>query len=106
MSDSFDIPWSHWPEIHHGHIPHWEETLRKNIAQEPDPAKRFTIWLQRLHAGEYQDRPWLIFLEQPYLQWVDSITKTVRDAAENARKDERAAIVAAIMRDGEDEDQD
>jgi len=104
MGKDLEIPWSHWPEIHHGHIPHWEKTLRKNIAEEPDPSRRFTTWLQRLQAGEYQDRPWLIFLEQPYLQWAKSITKTVSDTAEKARKDERAAIVENILRDGEEDD--
>jgi hypothetical protein len=93
-------------EIPHGHfksgsafVPHWEVRLRASIADEPDAAKRFTKWLDRLAAGECEmPGVRLIFLEQPYLGWAE----TIQRAIETAEKELRALIAFEVAHPGAD----
>lgn len=80
------IPDSHWEKPMHGprgtgwaaYVPYWEPQLRAAIAKQPDPALRFTDWLARVAAGE-SGMPGvrLIFLEQPYLAWAETVESII-----------------------------
>lgn len=98
MDANLNIPADHWlgPNesygLNHAMIPHWEGHLRKSLSAEPDPAVRFARWLDDLAAGKTTPGVRLIFIEQPYLGWAE----TVEEAIKTAERDLRATLAFEI----------
>jgi hypothetical protein len=83
-----EIPRSHWIGDPN-YIQYWEPQLRKNIAVCPDPSFRFEQWLGVKERGEGGQGVRLIFIEQPYLGWAETIERMI--AAEEKRTRESCA---------------
>lgn len=101
MSD-LKIPEDHWRDTGfpnwRGFVTPWEKMLRSNLAAEPDPAKRFEVWLDARAAGLSGPGVRLVFIEQPYLAWAETVDRII--AATN--KATRASIAREITDDDED----
>lgn len=99
MSQPIAIPEDHWQPIAgqpnwRQFIPAWEVQLRANIAELPDPAARFSVWLSRLAYDEPgPGAPVLFFIEQPYLSWALDIIKALHAHEKRVRGDIAADIV-------------
>lgn len=89
-----EIPDSHWEEAPCDYDWRslrgtWEATLRKSIAERPDPAARFTAWLawkmsDVSHIAWFPG-PRLVFIEQPYLGWAEAVERAIEKAEKNLR---------------------
>jgi hypothetical protein len=87
------IPPEHWnwkPTYSHefDHRPGWEAQLRRRITEQPDPAKRFEVWLLLAADGKHHGaggiRLW--FIEQPYLSWALAVERAIGTAEAELRK--------------------
>lgn len=102
--DSLEIPKEHWQEKNGAYgtdsamIPYWERSLRANIAKQPDVRLRFTEWLSAKEAGAGTYGVRLLFIEQPYLGWAES----VENAIETAERTLREAIAFEITNPNRD----
>lgn len=82
------IPSEHWantPPHARNFIPAWESHLRKNVLARPDPAERFSHWLETKAKGDFTPSARLIFLEQPYLRWAEAIEQAFKTAEKQLR---------------------
>jgi hypothetical protein len=93
------IPPDHWDPKYQPFHSGWEATLRRRIAEHPDPAARFGEWLSKKAAGERGIsgvKLWLF--EQPYLGWAQQIEECV----EVEKKALRAEIADEILNPNRD----
>lgn len=95
MNEELVIPEDHW---HHdtaannwrAYLPYWERGLRASIADEPDPAVRFSKWLEdKAGKGPRNLRRLgvrLTFLEQPYLGWAEAVERIIENTDRETRE--------------------
>jgi ferritin len=74
------IPRSHWGNEpgNEAFIPGWEKHLRRSIAEEPDPAARFSQWLTDQNTDGWALGVKLLFIEEPYLTWANQIEELIK----------------------------
>lgn len=92
------IPRDHWGP-HQGignweaYIPYWTRTLNDWQSKFPDPAERFSEWLRLKTQEASTPGVRLVFVEQPYLQWAESVELAIKVE----KLSERRQIAAEIL---------
>ena len=85
------IPDGHWDHVAshvRQYIPGWERLLCARIEAQPDPLKRFDEWLAKMLETGNSGMPGvrLIFVEQPYLGWAETIEKIIAKIEKQLRE--------------------
>ena len=87
----FTLPKNYWAsdDIHNwqAYAEHWETRLRGNVSRQPDPAMRFSEWLEskKLETNKFGGVK-LVFYEQPYLAWAQDVEKIIEAKEKSTRE--------------------